>query len=212
MIVERGRAPLDPAGFASIMGVSRETTAKLESYLDLLRLWQGAINLVGRSTLQDPWRRHILDCAQLIRFLPEPAEPLIDCGSGAGLPGIILAIMGASDVHLVEADRRKAQFLREAARRLELAGVTVHAERLEHLPLQGRVVTARALAPLRHLLPLTAPLVVPGGRLVLLKGRTAVSELMALADEWTMTSRVEPSLADAEGRVLVLEGVMKRAR
>src|SRR5690349_24214445 len=98
---------LTPEQFADLVPVSRETLERLAAYLDLLRRWQRTINLVGAGTLDDPWRRHILDSIQLVRFLPEGARRLVDLGSGAGLPGLVLAIMGVPDVHLIESDRRK---------------------------------------------------------------------------------------------------------
>ena len=207
MTVEARQAALDAAGFAALVPVSRETLAKLEAYLALLGQWQKAINLVGKSTLEDPWRRHILDCAQLFRYLPEGPLRLADLGSGAGLPGLVLAIMGVAEVHLVESDRRKAQFLREAARRLDLGNVRVHAVRIESLDLAFDVVTARALAPLAELLPLAVPLLAPRARLLLLKGRNADAELAVAAECWTMRIAVECSLADPLGRVLFLDEV-----
>ncbi len=116
-------------------------------YLELLGRWQRAVNLVGGSTLADPWRRHILDCAQVVPHVPRSAATVLDLGSGAGLPGLVLALMGVPGVHLVESDQRKAQFLREAAR-LTRAPVVVHATRIEDLRgIAADVVTARALAP-----------------------------------------------------------------
>lgn len=198
---------IEAAGLLDLVPVSRETVDRFRAYLDLLGQWQKAINLVGRSTLADPWRRHILDSAQLHRHLPPAPVRLADLGSGAGLPGLVLAIMGVAEVHLVEADRRKAQFLREAARRLQLGNVTVHAARIETLALEVDVVTARALAPLDALLPLAVPLLAPEGRLVLLKGRGAEVELTAARARWTMRVAALPSLADPEGRVLILDEV-----
>jgi len=202
-----GTAALDAAGLASRVDVSRETLDRLAAYLDLLQYWQKAINLVGRSTLEDPWRRHILDSAQLARHLPEGPISLADLGSGAGLPGLVLAILRPLPVHLVEADRRKAQFLREAARRLALGHVTVHACRIEGLAIAVDVVTARALAPLDQLLGLALPLLRPGGRLLFLKGRGTEAELTEARRNWTMDVAVEPSLADPGGRVLIIEEV-----
>ena len=203
----RREPPLDAAGFAELVPVSRETLERLTLHLDLLRHWQKAINLVGASTLADPWRRHVLDSAQLYRHLPAGCATLADLGSGAGLPGLVLAAMGVPLVHLVEADRRKAQFLREASRQMGLAGVTVHPVRIEALSLQVDAVTARALAPLDRLVPLARPLLRPGGRLVLLKGRNVDAELTALGETGTMHIESHPSLADPESRVLVLEEV-----
>jgi 16S rRNA (guanine527-N7)-methyltransferase len=126
-------APLTRAEAGAQLGVSRETLDRLQVYLDLLARWQSRINLVGPATLADPWRRHILDCAQLWRFWPTGAQTLADLGSGAGLPGLVLAVMGAPTVHLIESDQRKAAFLREASRACGVA-VTVHAQRSEAIP------------------------------------------------------------------------------
>jgi 16S rRNA (guanine527-N7)-methyltransferase len=212
MSVDDKLAPLDAAGFASLVPVSRETLARLTTYLELLERWQRAINLVGRSTMADPWRRHLLDSAQLARYLPPGPVRLADLGSGAGLPGLVLAIMGAEPVHLVEADRRKAQFLSEVVRTLGLAAVTVHAQRIETVMLEVDVVTSRALAPLPALLELATPLLGPSGKLVLLKGRSAEAEIAEARCHWTMRVSMAESLTDPSGRVLVLDEVRRRER
>jgi len=185
-----------------LLGVSRETLDRLEAYLDLLRRWQEKINLVSAGTLTDPWRRHIVDSGQLWRHWPAGATILADLGSGAGLPGLVLAVMGAPVVHLVESDRRKAAFLREAARACD-ASVTVHAQRIEAVPpLAADVITARALAPLPDLLVLAERHMHPGTTLLLLKGRGAASELTRAREHWTMKVASDPSLSDAEGQLL----------
>ena len=163
--------PLSREAFGEQLGVSRETLELLTVHLDLLRRWQPAINLVGAATLADPWRRHFLDSAQLARHLPGAAANLADLGSGAGFPGMVLALLGVSGVHLIEADRRKAQFLREVARATG-ARVGIHAERIERM--QGwpaDVITARALAPLPRLLELTQRFHVGRQRLPVLEGQ-----------------------------------------
>jgi 16S rRNA (guanine527-N7)-methyltransferase len=201
--------PLTPEGFAGLVPVSRETLECLTAYLDLLRRWQRTINLVGAGTLDDPWRRHILDSAQLARFLPEGARRLVDLGSGAGLPGLVLAIMGVPDVHLIESDRRKAAFLREAARATG-AAASVHACRIEAAPpLEADIITARALAPLAQLLPLAARFATPASRCLFLKGRQAETELTEAARGWTMEVQRQPSLSDAEGCVLIISGLQR---
>jgi 16S rRNA (guanine527-N7)-methyltransferase len=195
---------MTPQDFAALIDVSRETLARLATYLDLIGRWQRAINLVGPSTLADPWRRHILDSAQLLRHLPAAPATLYDLGSGAGLPGMVLAIMGQKDVHLVESDRRKAQFLKEAARVLDLT-VAIHGQRIQTLPAGcATVVTARALAPLPALLDLVAPLLQPGGRCLLLKGQRLTDELTEARKCWRMTSLSIPSLSEPRASVLQL--------
>ncbi len=146
---------LSPEAFRDETGVSRETLERLECHASLLRKWTAHINLVSRRSLADLWRRHMLDSAQLMPLLPPPADcprVLLDMGSGAGFPGLVLAIMGAGHVHLVESDQRKAAFLREAVR-LTGATATVHGSRIERLDsFPADVITARALAPLATLM------------------------------------------------------------
>lgn len=203
--------PLTAAEAGELLGVSRETLGRLETYLDLLARWQRTINLVGPATLADPWRRHILDSGQLWRFWPKGAHRLVDLGSGAGLPGLVLAILGAPEVHLIESDRRKAAFLREAARTCDVA-VTVHAARIEAVPpLVADVVTARALAPLGDLLGLAGRHLQPRGICLLLKGRHAETELTRARESWTMRLHREASLSDPESQVLIISEIRRAA-
>jgi 16S rRNA (guanine527-N7)-methyltransferase len=197
---------LDIGEFQSLTSVSRETLARLSAYEQLLRKWQKAINLVGPSTLHDPWRRHFLDSAQLLDLIP-PARPpgLIDLGSGAGFPGLVLAILGLPDVHLVEVDARKCAFLREVARITDTP-VTIHPWRIADLPEQVfGIVTARALAPLDKLLDLAMPVAAPGARLLFHKGRTVDRELTTARKRWKLSMTRVASRSDAEGVILTIE-------
>lgn len=203
--------PLSREAFADQLGVSRETLECLTAHLDLLRRWQSAINLVGPATLADPWRRHVLDSAQLLANLPAPANAIVDLGSGAGFPGMVLALLGVPHVHLIESDRRKAQFLREVVR-ITGAAVTIHAARIEHLPgWPAGVVTARALAPLPRLLELAARFLMADSVCLFLKGRSVEDELTAARSSWHMEVDKLPSLSQPAGVVLRLRGV-RRAR
>ena len=198
---------LSPEGFAERIAVSRETLQRLTVYLELLGRWQRAINLVGAASLADPWRRHVLDSAQLLAHLPAPASPLVDLGSGAGFPGMVLALLGVPEVSLIEADRRKAQFLREVARSTG-AAVTVHNERIERLAgWPAAVVTARALAPLPRLLPLAERFLPPASLCLFLKGPTLDREMIDAAERWHMVPEMFPSLSAPSGIVLKLRGV-----
>jgi 16S rRNA (guanine527-N7)-methyltransferase len=206
------RTALGRDGFARLVPVSRETLERLEAYVALLKSWNRRINLVGATTLGDPWRRHILDSAQLYPHLPAGTRVLIDLGSGAGLPGAVLAAMGVPEIHLVESDQRKAAFLREAARVMNLP-LTIHPERAERLrPFIADVVTARALAGLPDLLDLAERFIGPKTLAIFLKGRTAQDELTLAGKNWTMKSRLCPSLADPGGRIMMLEDLARVAR
>ena len=204
-----GARPLSREELGLALDVSRETLHRLGVYLDLLRRWQGAINLVGAATLDDAWRRHILDSAQLLAHLPPGARTVVDLGSGAGLPGLVLAVLGVPGVHLIESDRRKAAFLREAARATGVQ-VTIHARRIEALEgWPADVVTARALAPLPRLLALAERFVGPRTVCLFLKGRSASRELTEACKTWHMRPEMFRSLADPSGVVLRLQGVAR---
>lgn len=203
---------LGAAGFAALTGVSRETLARFEAYAELLRRWSAAINLVGRDTLDDLWRRHFLDSAQLLEFLPAETASLFDLGSGAGFPGLVLALLGVSGVALIEADSRKVAFLREAARITE-ARIELHAARIEAVPARhSGVVTARACAPLGRLLRLSQGFIGPSTRCLFLKGEQVVEELTAARETWTMTASCHRSRTDPRGVILSLDRIVREPR
>ena len=203
----RAGAPLTPEAFQELTGVSRETLGLLETYAELLVKWQRAINLVSRDSLDDLWRRHMLDSAQLFPLLPPQAKRLVDLGSGAGFPGMVLSAMGVPDVHFVESDARKCAFLREASRVL---GVSphIHTRRLEEMhPIKADVVTARALAPLSDLLGLAERFLEPHSICLFLKGRGVEEELTRATETWNMKVTRQPSASDPSGTILRLEHV-----
>ncbi len=203
------RLPLGPTGFARVTGVSRETLDRLSAYVELLELWNRRINLVSGNTMGDIWRRHILNSAQLYPLLPPRVRVLVDLGSGAGLPGIILATMGVPEVHLIESDQRKAAFLREAVR---ITGVTaiVHAERIEKIPgFFADAVTARALASLDQLIELSSKFVNSRTLCLFLKGAAVDQELDDARRHWTMKLERLPSRSDPGGSILKLEGLQR---
>jgi 16S rRNA (guanine527-N7)-methyltransferase len=210
--VRRREPLLDAQGFAEIVPVSRETLARLEAYAELLTRWSARINLVGRDTIADLWRRHILDSAQLRKYVPERVQSMIDLGSGAGLPGLVLAVLGVPGVELVEADSRKCAFLREAARITE-AAVTLRPCRIEAVPPHPvDVVTARACAPLDRLLGLAEPFLAPDAECLFLKGERVEEELTLARKHWTMTVSVWQSRSDPRGVVLRLQQVAREPR
>ncbi len=210
-------APLSPEEFQGETGVSRETLRRLTAYADLLTKWTRAINLVSRASLRDLWRRHMLDSAQLLPLLPGAPvgrpRVIVDLGSGAGFPGLVLAILGAGDLHLVESDRRKAAFLREVVRETGCSA-QVHNVRIEELaPIAADVVTARACAPLAELLGYAYkfPGREPGRRPCCLfsKGRRVDEELTEARKRWKMTVEPFPSRTDPGGTILRI-GLLNR--
>jgi 16S rRNA (guanine527-N7)-methyltransferase len=197
-------APLSQAEFAALIDVSRETQERLAAYVALLTKWNAKINLVGPATLPDVWRRHILDSAQ-IHDRVAGAGVLVDLGSGAGLPGLILAILGGPQVHLIESDARKCAFLHEAARVTGTA-IAIHNKRIEAAPsIEADIVTARALAPLAQLLDHAVRFLKPAGKCVFLKGARGVDELTEARKTWHMSVTERPSRSDPSGVILEVE-------
>jgi 16S rRNA (guanine527-N7)-methyltransferase len=198
-----------PEEFQGKTGVSRETLDRLRAYADLLVKWQLRINLVGPDTVPNLWQRHFLDSAQVFPILPQPIHRLVDMGCGAGFPGLVLAVMGVPDVHLIESDARKCAFLREAAR-ITGTQVTVHNARIEAVaPLGADVVTARALAPLDKLLNWAERHLLPQGHCVFLKGKGGEDELTTASKEWNITFEQVRSQTDPSGTILHLKEVRR---
>ncbi|HXX50372.1 MAG TPA: 16S rRNA (guanine(527)-N(7))-methyltransferase RsmG [Xanthobacteraceae bacterium] len=200
----------DRARALELLSVSRETADRLDRFVALLLDWQSRINLIAASTLPVLWTRHIADSLQLLALAPE-ARRWADLGSGAGFPGLVIACALAdslpAEVHLVESNKKKAAFLREAVRVTGAAAI-VHAQRSDDFiksfdrPLD--VVTARALAPLPELLKIAYPLLKRGAKGLFPKGQDVDGELTEAAKCWTIQASLVPSRTDPRSRVVVI--------
>ena len=193
---------------AATRPVSRETFDRLTTYVALLREENARQNLVSPATLDSVWERHILDSAQLLRFEPRPGARWLDIGSGAGLPGLVIALLTNGPLTLAEPRRLRADFLERAANELGL-GERVTVERSKAERLRGRfdAITARAVAPLAKLLEISAHLSTGKTVWVMPKGRSAESELAEARRSWQGVFHVEPSVTSADSRIIVASGV-----
>lgn len=178
----------------------------------LLRKWNARINLVAPKSLPEFWERHALDSAQILPMIPQTAQTIIDFGSGAGFPGLAVAIQAKhadldQTVHLIESAGKKASFLKSVSRETSLKTV-IHSARIEALPkLNADIVTARAFAPLHRLFPLAWQHLSEGGQLVLLKGEAVDAELAEVSKDWIFTSQRTASLSNDGGCVLQISGL-----
>ena len=208
-----------PDDFVGAFGVSRETATRLETYAALLVQWQKTINLVASSTLPGLWHRHFADSAQLLALAPD-ARSWMDLGSGAGFPGLVIALLlaergGPATVTLVESDTRKAAFLAEVIRKTGIgAAITVEIakQRIETAATQGSlakvdVVSARALAPLEPLLRLAERFLGPESLGLFLKGREAEAEIGDARKCFDFDCRLTPSRTDASGLIVAVQGL-----
>ncbi|MFO7759902.1 MAG: 16S rRNA (guanine(527)-N(7))-methyltransferase RsmG [Roseovarius sp.] len=194
------------------LNVSRETSERLHVYADLLRAWNPKINLVAPSTLDDLWRRHFVDSAQLLKLAPPTFDHWADLGTGAGFPGLVIAILvqdraQTSNITLVESDARKSAFLRTV---LHETGVTasILTARAEAVPpLKASVVSARALAPLTKLLGFTHRHLAPDGIALLPKGQNWKKEVREAQSAWQFSYRTDKSVLQESSVILSVTGV-----
>lgn len=196
---------------AAIAGenVSRETFEKIEAYAAMLREESQRQNLVSAATLDDLWERHILDSAQLVGFEPRSGASWADIGSGAGLPGIVIACLVAGPVTLIEPRRLRAEFLHRVCESLKL-NASVFVGKAERAEGSYDVITARAVTNLSNLLKISAHLSTRNSRWVLPKGRNAERELVEAQQAWQGAFHVERSATDPESRIIVGTGVRAR--
>lgn len=188
--------------------VSRETHKKLQDFSSLLQNWQHVTQLVSHKDMGQLWERHIVDSGQLVSYLPDRNRAIVDVGSGAGFPGIVLAILGCGPLFLIESNQRKAAFLNEVRRHFNLS-VTVIPRRVEDckgLVPEGSYITARAVTSTHHFLQLTASVCDQNSVYVLLKGKTARQEVTEAQKKWRFDWDMHSSHT-GEGKILVLRHV-----
>ena len=190
--------------FFDLPYVPHETRPYFKAYASMLVEWNSRMNLVAASTIPALWTRHIADSAQLMPFIPDSTSVLVDLGSGAGFPGLVLAILGVPEVHLVESIGKKAKFLAEVAKELDL-NVIVHNDRAEKIrDLKADVITARAVTALPDLLSMAKPFMEKDSLALFLKGEKADAELTEARKYWTFTCKSQPSQTEPSGAVLAI--------
>ena len=189
------------------LNVSRETLEELEEYKESLLLWNRKINLISKQSAKNIWERHLLDSAQILKYLKASDRNILDMGSGGGLPGLVLGLVAKKKypnlkVTLVESDRRKCVFLKEVVRAHKLNSVVL-SERVELLPAQtSDVVTARAMAPLKTLLDYASPHLSDSGICVFLKGVNYKKEIDEALAFWRFNISVDASITNVGSVVL----------
>lgn len=192
--------------FQAETGAGEAAMARLVAYEAILRQTNAHMNLVSPASLADLWRRHLLDCAQLVDLVPETTRSLIDIGSGAGLPGLVIAALRpALAVTLVESIEKKCAFLRSAASAMALNNVAVRRDRAEAIQgLTADIITARAVAPIATLLGYVRSLTRKNTVLLLPKGRNASDELTEARRSWRIDAELIPSRSDPSGSIVAI--------
>ena len=200
-----------PAEFQALANVSRETLARLKAFVALLTDWNARHNLVSARSLDDVWRRHVWDSAQLLPLIPKDARSLVDLGSGAGFPGLILAVLlkerpGFRTV-LYEATAKKCKFLAAGAERLGVE-VDIRNTRIESAaPEPFDLVTARACASLDRLLLYAQPFLGRRTKCLFLRGQSVAVELTGTRKSWRMKVTEHRSRSDPSGVILEIRDI-----
>lgn len=196
--------------------VSRETFNQLKTYEASLHEWQTRMNLVSKNSLEFAWQRHFLDSMQLFSLLPEDAKVLYDFGSGAGFPGMVLAIMAQEKtpylkVKLVESIAKKTLYLNEVKNLIGLGNVEVLNQRIESIKAEpADVITSRALASLTDLLMYAQKFCTQKTKCIFLKGKSYQSEIDEAKKSWSFKVEVLPSKESDEGVILIITDIHKR--
>ncbi len=200
---------MTPDEFKKSTDVSRETLEKLKIYSEMLKKWQKSINLVSSSTLEDMWRRHFYDSAQLMDYI-KPGDSdlsILDFGSGAGFPGLVLSVLGAGKVHLVESVGKKCSFMKQVIQNTGCDAV-VHNERIENLtPFPVDLITSRACADLDKLLGFSHRFIGPKTRCLFLKGEKADAEILDASKKWGFKVKKYTSKSEESGMILSLSEI-----
>ena len=195
----------------SDVNVSRETSEMLDAFQQLVLKWNNKINLISRASAQDGWERHITDSLQLYEMAPE-FEHWVDLGSGGGFPGIPIAIRAretGAKITLVESDKRKATFLRQASRELGLK-IEVISERIEQVPgLQADILSARALAHLEVLILYSGQHMKPDGLALFPKGKSWKEEVDKARQQWNFDLQTARSKTERAAAILCISGVSR---
>jgi 16S rRNA (guanine527-N7)-methyltransferase len=209
-----------PERIAEEFGVSRESLDQLKAYVALLIKWQDRINLIGRATKDAVWTRHVADSLQLLPLIGAPAGRLVDLGSGAGFPGLVLAVvlsgLPGNDVHLIESNGKKVAFLREAAR-ITGSFAKIHHGRIEQMGAEvvggvADVITARAVAGLGELVAMAIPFAGRHTRALFHKGQDVDRELTETTKSWRISVTMHPSRVDPSGCIVEIRGFERAKR
>ena len=201
--------------FEEKYNVSHETFLDLKCYLSLLEEWQKKFNLVSNSSLETAWKRHFLDSAQLFKYIPKNAKTLVDFGSGAGFPGMVLAIMGKNrtpylKVTLVESIKKKTVYLNEVAQKTNTETEILN-ERIENIKNRKfDVITSRAMTSLTNLLNYTIAFCKKDTICIFPKGKNYETELEEAKKQWKFDCKIETSEFSEEGKILIINNIVRR--
>lgn len=210
----RRQSDATPEDIAERFGVSRESLGRLKAYVALLTQWQARINLIGPASPAEIWTRHVADSLQLLTLIGSKPGRLVDLGSGAGFPALVLAIAldgdAGNEVHLIESNGKKVAFLRQAARITD-SSVRIHQGRIEQMGAESfggvaDVITARALAGLDELVALALPFAGPQTRALFHKGQDVDRELTETTKSWRIQGTKHPSQIDSSGCIVEIRG------
>lgn len=199
--------------FLSLMPVSQKTAQNLTLYFNLLNKWNQKINLISKTTINNIWNRHFLDSAQIINFFPEKTSKIVDLGTGAGFPGILLAIIKNDfklnfKTYLIESDLKKCAFLQEVVRICNIENVEIINKRIETIKnINVDIVISRALADLNSLLNYSINFINKNNICIFLKTINIDNEIIQAKKNWGFNYDIKPSISDENGLILILKDI-----
>ena len=201
---------MDKKDILSNFFISKDNEAIFQEYVGRLQDYNSHTNIVGKSTLINPWSSHILDCIQILPFIQNKKFSILDMGTGAGLPGIVLYIAGCNNVTLIDSNGKKINFIKLIQKKMNL-NINIILGRLEKLNnLKFDIITSRALANLDKLLSYSQKFMKKSTVLIFLKGKTVNEELKEAQKKWTFRFQQHKSISDSRGAILIIKNLKKK--
>ena len=189
--------------------LGKKISKDVNKYLDLLIKYNSHTNIVGKTTLTNPWTSHILDSLQLLTFIKNKNLSIVDMGSGAGLPGAILSIVGYNNVTLVDSNGKKIKFLKQLQKEISLTINIIYGRIEELVNIKYDIITSRALSNLDKLFSYSQKLMKKNTVLIFLKGKTVNEEILRAKKNWSFRYEKHKSISDSRGSILIVTDLKK---
>tara|TARA_Y100000590_G_scaffold339716_1_gene387324 strand:- start:291 stop:911 length:621 start_codon:yes stop_codon:yes gene_type:complete len=199
---------LTKSEISKLFNLSKSQTKKIDEFINEIINYNSHTNIVGKSTLGNPWKRHVLDCLQIKSLIKDMDSSILDLGTGAGLPGIVMSISGFSNISMIDSNSKKISFVKNVCKKLNIKA-KIYNERIENLNFKFNFLVARAIANLNKLLFYSQKLFSNDTQMILLKSENINNEISAALKNWSFKYSIKNSISDSRGRLITIQNLRK---